>query len=60
MYYGGFESVFNRDVSSCSYAVLHAAWIARVTSDTSVTLIQEGTAVVVAVSGGGWKCLSGE
>ena len=49
---GGFDALFSRPGSLFSYAARHIAWTARATSDTSVTSIQDGFAVVVAASGG--------
>jgi len=54
-FYGGFGALFSRSNVSTSYAARHTAWTARVTSETSVTSIQDGSAAVVAASGGGWK-----
>ncbi|ESS05701.1 MAG: hypothetical protein A07HB70_02181 [uncultured archaeon A07HB70] len=58
--YGGFDALFSLPTSSFLYAARHIVWTARVTSDTSATSIQDGSAAVVAASGGGWKWISGE
>jgi hypothetical protein len=53
--YGGFDALFNWSTLLSSYAARHIMWTARVTSDTSVTSIHDGSASVVVAAGGGWK-----